>query len=318
MTTAWVVMRHLPLFSVFLGDTVGAIVRQMAEGKPVKLPEVHQVNLGVDYLPRRPQDNTDRNRSSPVAFTGNKFEVRCVGASQQPSISNLVLNAIAADSFNYLYEEINKEKEKGKNIDKAIQSVLQRTFKEHLRIINDGDGYSHSWPNEAKSRGLLNLKTTPEVLEIILSDKNKKLFSNQNVWSEEEFEANVVVDTEKYVYQIHLEAQSLRKLIDCVIFPAGLEMNHKIATAGDAVPKARKDKLKSLTQAIVESSDKLAEKTKHLNSLGGTLKAAKYAAKEVVPQMRDLRVIADELESYVDYKLWPLPTYEDMLYEKHN
>jgi len=164
---------------------------------------------------------------------------------------------------------------------------------------------------------LQNLKTTPEVLEKVLSDKNRQLFSKLGIWTVEEFEANVTVDTERYINQIHLEAQCMRSLIDRFILPAGLEMYNKVQLAADAVPKVRKDRLKNLNNAIVEGADKLAEKAKHLNSLGGTLDAAKYACKEVIPQMRSLRAAADELESIVDYKVWPLPTYEDMLYERH-
>jgi len=305
------------IFSVYLGDAVGATVRQIAEGKPTVLPAPPKFDLGVGYLPIRAQDNTDRNRSSPVAFTGNKFEVRCVGSSQQPAMSNLVLNAIASESFYYLGEEIQKEKKAGKSVDAAVHAVLQRTFKQHLRIINDGDGYSHAWPDEAKGRGLLNLKTTPEVLERVLNDKNRDLFSKLGIWTVAEFEANVSIDTERYSSQIHLEAQSLRNLIDRYILPAGLEMYHKCIINADAVPKSRIDKIKSLTHAITEGSDKLAEKAKQLQSLTG-LEAAHYAVKELVPKMRDVRNAADELESYVDYKLWPLPTYEDMLHERHD
>jgi len=293
-------------------------VRQISEGKKVVLPSLPNYTLGVDYLPIRGQDNTDRNRTSPVAFTGNKFEVRCVGASQQPSISNLVLNAITADSFHFLADEIEKEKKAGKSIDSAIKAVLQRTFHKHLRIVNDGDGYAHDWPEKAVARGLLNLQTTPEVLDVAHNDKNKNLFSKLGIWSLEEFEANITIDTERYISQINLEALSLRNLLDRFILPTGLDMYSKYRQNSEAVPKSRIDKLKSLTNAIAEGSDKLLDKTKHLQSLGSGLDAAKYAGKEIVTQMRDVRNSADELESLVDYRLWPLPTYEDMLYERHD
>jgi len=306
------------IFSVFLGDTVGEIVRSIAEGRPTVLPEPPQIDLGVNYLPRRAADNTDRNRTSPVAFTGNKFEVRCVGASQAPATSNLVLNAITADSFNFLSDEIEKEKKAGKSVAAALSAVLQRTFKNHLRIINDGDGYSKSWPEEATKKGLLNLKTTPEVLSIVLNQRNKDLFKNLNIWSVEEFEANVTIDTERYYNQIHLEAQSLRNLVDRFILPAGVEYYTKLKGVSDALPKSRLDKVKSLLSDLTTSSEKLADKTKNLNSLGASLEGAKYAVKEVVSQMREVRQLSDELESLVEYKTWPLPSYEDMLYERHD
>jgi glutamine synthetase len=310
------------IFSVYLGDFVGSIVNQIAGGKipkDVKLPDapVPDSILKVDYLPRRPQDNTDRNRTSPVAFTGNKFEVRCVGASQQPSFSNLVLNTITAESYLWLADEIEKEKAAGKSIDNAVNAVLQRTYADHLNIINDGNGYAHDWPEVAVKKGLLNLKTTPEALEKVNTQKNRDLFEKLNVWTPDEFNANVSIDTERYVSQIHLEAQAFRNLIDRYVLPAGLEMYSKVRNNSDAVSKSRIDKIKNLTLSISDKSDKLNSITAHLNSEGGTLNGAKYAQKEVIPLMRDLRAAADELESITDAKLWPLPTYEEMLYEIH-
>jgi glutamine synthetase len=310
------------IFSVYLGDFVGSIVRQIAGGKipkDVKLPDtpIPESILKVDYLPRRPQDNTDRNRTSPVAFTGNKFEVRCVGASQQPAFSNLVLNTITAESYNYLADEIEKEKAAGKSIDNAVNAVLSRTYAEFQNIINDGNGYSHDWPEVAVKKGLLNLKTTPEALEKVNTQKNRDLFEKLNVWTGEEFDANIAIDTERYVHQIHLEAQAFRNLIDRYVLPAGLEMYAKVRSNSEAISKSRIDKIKNLTHSISDKSDKLATLTAHLNSEGGTLNGAKYAQKEIVPLMRDLRADADELESITEAKTWPLPTYEEMLYERH-
>lgn len=273
----------------------------------------------MDYLPRRAQDNTDRNRTSPVAFTGNKFEVRCVGSSQPPATSNLVLNAITADSFYYLAEEISKEKKAGKSVDDAILAVLQRTCKHHIRIVNDGDGYSPEWPVEAAKRGLLNLKSTPLVLETVLNERNKKLFSSLGIWSEEEFEANITVDSERYTSQIHLEAQSLRNLVDRFILPAGIEYYQKIKSVSDAIPKSRIDKVKSLLNDLTISSEKLADKAKQLQSMDiSSIDTGKFAGLEVFTQMAEVRRHADELETLVEYKLWPLPSYEDMLHERHD
>jgi glutamine synthetase len=305
------------IFSVYLGDYVGSIVRHLAEGKKPNLPNPSPRDLGVDYLPLRPQDNTDRNRTSPVAFTGNKFEVRCVGASQQPAFSNLVLNTITAEAYTYLANEIEKEKSNGKSIDAALSAVLQRTFKEHDRIINDGNGYAKDWPDRAVKKGLLNLKSTPEVLSVILSKKNIELFQKFRIWNEEEFTANVTVDTEKYFHQIHLEAQSLRNLIDRFILPAGLEMYSKLKQNAEVVPKSRIDKLKELNLNLANKADALAERVSKLYSYEGSLTGAKYANSDVIPLMIQLREHADELETVIDSKLWPFPTYEEMLFERH-
>jgi len=305
------------IFSVYLGDYVGSIVRNLAEGKKPNLPNPAPKDLGVDYLPRRPQDNTDRNRTSPVAFTGNKFEVRCVGASQQPAFSNLVLNTITADAYTYLANEIEKEKSNGKSIDAAISTVLQRTFKEHDRIINDGNGYAKDWPERAVKKGLLNLKNTPDVLSMIRSKKNIELFQKFGVWNEEEFNANVTVDTEKYFHQIHLESQSLRSIIDRFILPAGLEMYSKLKDNKDVVPKSRIDKLRELNLNLANKADALAERNTKLYSHEGSLEGAKYASSDVIPLMIQLREHADELETITDSKLWPFPTYEEMLFERH-
>jgi len=252
-----------------------------------------------------------------VAFTGNKFEVRCVGASQQPAFSNLVLNTITADAYTYLANEIEREKSNGKSIDAALSAVLQRTFKEHDRIINDGNGYAKDWPDRAVKKGLLNLKSTPEVLSVILSKKNIELFQKFGIWSEEEFTANVTVDTEKYFHQIHLEAQSLRNLIDRFILPAGLEMYSKLKQNAEVVPKARIDKLKELNLNLANKADALAERAAKLYSHEGSLTGAKYANSDVIPLMIQLREHADELETVTDSKLWPFPTYEEMLFERH-
>jgi len=194
---------------------------------------------------------------------------------------------------------------------------LQKTYAEFQNVVNDGDGYSHDWPDAAVKKGLLNLKTTPEALEKVNTQKNRDLFEKLSVWTPEEFDANINIDTERYVHQIHLEAQAFRNLVDRFVLPAGLEMYSKVRAHPEALSKSRIDKIKNLTHAISEKSDKLATVTAHLNSEGGTLKGAKYASKEVIPLMRDLRADADDLEAITEARLWPLPTYEEMLYERH-
>jgi glutamine synthetase len=191
-----------------LGDYIFALVKSVIDGTAPPSPVDRNVNLGVPYLPKHPRDPTDRNRTSPFAFTGNKFEVRCVGASQRPAISNMLLNTITADSFDYLADEIEKLISTGKNVEAAIKEVVTATLTKHQRIIFEGNNYSAEWVKEAERRGIKNYKTTPEVLDVVFNEKNVQLLDKQKVMSRDEFHANVVVDYETYNKVAHLEAQS--------------------------------------------------------------------------------------------------------------
>jgi len=305
------------IFSVYLGDTVSKLVKDIAEGKEPDLPKIKDVDLGVPYLPKREMDNTDRNRTSPVAFTGNKFEVRCVGASQVVATSNLILNTITADSFDYLGGLLKEKIGKGVSIPKAVKEVCRDTFQKHLKIINEGNGYDKSWPETAVKRGLFNFKTTPDVLNVVLNDRNIKVFDRLGVWSKEEFESNVVIEYEKYIAQIHLEAQGLRKIADCYIIPSSVSYLNSLRHSGQLAPTNRVERISKLINSAVEEADGLDAKVTLLNT-SDHKEGANYCLNTILPQMHKLRNVLDELERYVDAKLWPLPTYEQMLYARHS
>jgi len=259
---------------------------------------------------------TDRNRTSPFAFTGNKFEVRCVGSSQRPAISNMLLNTISADAFDYLADELEKLIAKGKPVDQAIQQVVKETLTKHQRIIYEGNGYSAEWVKEAERRGLKNYKTTPEVLDVVYNDKNIQLLERHKVMTSEEFKANVIVDYETYNKVAHLEAQSLRRLADRWIVPATVKYQKDLLALGEYTPQSRAKQLGELVASAIKASDELGVLAKELSSTEDPKAAAKHTLKKVIPKGAELRSYLDDLELIVDQAYWPMPTYEEILHEK--
>jgi len=283
---------------------------------PPPKPVDRHVDLGVPYLPSHPRDFTDRNRTSPFAFTGNKFEVRCVGSSQRPAISNMLLNTISADSFDYLSDELEKIIAKGKPVEQAINQVVKDTLNKHQRIIFEGNNYSEAWIKEAERRGVKNYKTTPEVLDIVFNDKNIQLLERHKVMTRDEFHANVVVDYETYNKVAHLEAQSIRRLADRWIVPATVKYQKDLLALGQHAPQARVKQLSELVASAIKASDELGVLAKQLSSTEAHKAAAQVALKQVIPKGVELRGYLDDLELLVDQAYWPLPTYEEILHEK--
>jgi len=303
------------IFSVYLGSYLFELVNHLVDGK--KMPDPYpEIDLGVPYLPSHPKDRTDRNRTSPFAFTGNKFEVRCVGASQRPSVSNMILNTISADSFDHIADELEKLISKGKTVEVAIKQVVKDTLAKHRNIIFEGNGYSHEWVEEAAKRGLYNFKTTPEVLDFVYNKKNIDLLSKHKVMYPEEFFANVQVDYEIYNKVAHLEAQSLRRLSDRWIIPAAIKYQKDILALGNHGPTARLKQLTDLVNNSVKAGDELGVLAKQLSSTEDAKAAAQHSLKKVIPKAAELRSYLDDLELLVDKLYWPLPTYEEILHEK--
>eukprot|EP01125_Pyxidicula_operculata_P022738 TRINITY_DN9540_c0_g1_i1.p1 TRINITY_DN9540_c0_g1~~TRINITY_DN9540_c0_g1_i1.p1 ORF type:complete len:726 (+),score=203.99 TRINITY_DN9540_c0_g1_i1:58-2235(+) len=304
------------IISVYLGDELGALVDAILAGKQPPQPVDPNVDLGVSYLPKHPRDTTDRNRTSPFAFTGNKFEVRCVGSSQRPAVSNFILNSLSADSFDYLSEELEKEIAKGTSVDKAIHKVVKETLEKHKRIIFQGNGYSAEWQKEAEKRGLKNYRTTPEVLSEVYNDKNVNLFTKHKVLTAEEFAANVTVDQETYVKVTNVEAQSLRALTNRWIVPAVVRYQTELLNLGERAPAGRLDKITGLTNEAVKLADALGDATSKLADISDPKEATFFARDTVIAGSKKLRSVLDELETLVDQKHWPLPTYEEILHER--
>jgi len=242
--------------------------------------------------------------------------IRCVGSSQRPAISNMLLNTISADSFEYLADELEKLIAKGKSVEQSVQQVVKDTLTKHQRIIYEGNNYSHEWIKEAERRGVKNYKTTPEVLDVVYNDRNIQLLEHHKVMTKDEFKANVVVDYETYNKVAHLEAQSLRRLADRWILPATVKYQKDLLALGQHAPQIRVKQLSELVANAIKASDELGVLAKELSSTEDYKAAAQVALKKVIPKGVELRSYLDDLELLVDQAYWPLPTYEEILHEK--
>jgi glutamine synthetase len=301
------------IISVYLGDYIGALIESVITGKAAP-PEVDaKLDLGVGHLPRRDRDNTDRNRTSPVAFTGNKFEVRGVGASQNPAHSNYILNVLMADSFGLFADEIKKKTGKGASVDAAVKELIKEQFKQHQRIINDGDGYSAQWPEEAAKRGLVNLKDTIQTLDYVNSQKSRDLLGRHGVLNDEEFTAHIIIDYANYAAAALLEGGCLRDMANKDILPAAINYQNRVHQNGSLVPQGLQKKLSALITSAYENTEKLSEACAQLSSISDEIEGARYGAKIVVPLTKELRKSLDALEDIVDRKEWPYPAYEELL-----
>jgi glutamine synthetase len=266
-----------------------------------------------------PKDSTDRNRTSPFAFTGNKFEFRMVGSSQSISGPSFTLNTIVADVLSDIADEL----EKAGDVQAAVQKILQDIVTKHARVVFNGDNYSEEWAAEAARRGLPNIRSTVEALKTIPAKENFALFTKHGVLSETELRARAEIMLETYSRQINVEAQTMLSMARRQILPACCEYSARLGAAVTAVSGAgaKADTHKALLQRVcdlvatleanIEALDKARAKA---SSTKGHEHQAERYRNDVVPAMQALRAVADELETIVDAKLWPLPTYAEMLF----
>jgi glutamine synthetase len=275
------------------------------------------MRVGVDVLPNIPRDTTDRNRTSPVAFTGNKFEFRMIGASQSVADPNIVLNTIMAEELGLFADEL----EKAEDFDAALHELVVREFRAHKRVIFDGNGYSEDWKKEAAKRGLSNLATTPEAMASFLSPKNIELVTKHRIFTEAEFRARCEIQLETYIKTINIEALTAIDMIRHQILPAAMGYTEKL-TRGIlnkqqiGLPKKAEMRLaKRLSDAcdkLFDACEQLAEDLKKVPADTG--KAAAYYGSVIVGDMNRAREQADILEANTDKSLWPYPTYSDLLF----
>ncbi len=283
--------------SIFLGDCLTDVVEQIEAGGASRSKDGGQIHLGVDLLPKLPRGNTDRNRTSPFAFTGNRFEFRAVGSNQSPAGANVVLNTIVAESFDTICTQIETAVAGGKEFNSALQEVLAEVITEHKRILFNGDGYTDEWLEEAAKRGLPNLVDTEASLEALTTDKAKDLFAKYNVLSNEELESRYNIYVEAYATLIAIEAGVAADIAKTMIIPAAVSAVVEYA----AVPAVA---------GIAAEMSSLLEKAV---ASAATLEAAKNA-KAQIAAMNELRASADALEAIVPVDLWPMPSYADMLF----
>jgi glutamine synthetase len=311
------------IISIFLGDQLNDIIEQIEKGEATSSKNGTFMEIGVSTLPDLPKDTTDRNRTSPFAFTGNKFEFRAVPSSLSLGDPNCFLNTMVAEALDDIATELEAEVKKGTDFLKAVQKILTETIKKHKRIIFNGDNYSEDWRKEAEKRGLYNFKTLVDAMPSLITEKNFKLFDKYKVLSKRELEARYVIQLEGYNKTINQEGQVTLDIGRRQILPAALRYQTDLATsislvksvASDADLKPQIDLLKQVTSEISSLKTKLDALEHELNHEGGDeLSHAKHFRDKVIPKMKDVRVIADNLETIVDNEYWPLPTYAEMLY----
>ncbi|MBP5756287.1 MAG: glutamine synthetase III [Spirochaetales bacterium] len=308
------------IISIFLGDELTEIMESIAAGKAAKGAAKTKMELGVHVLPSIPKDTTDRNRTSPFAFTGNKFEFRMLGSSFSVSGPNIVLNTVVAKVLKGFYETLKD----AKDFDSAVAELVRDTYKKHSRIVFNGNNYSAEWVKEAQKRGLLNLKATPEALDAFIAPKNIELFSEFGVFSPAEMHSRYEILNEVYSKTVRIEAVTLRDMIVQQIIPAVSSYSSFLAQAINS-KKAAVSALRcrteiSLLERVSELNDTLSDRVELLQSL--IEKSSSHSGSElahfirscIVPAMEDVRKVSDDLELIVGRDFWPIPTYADILF----
>jgi glutamine synthetase len=312
------------ILSVFLGEQLEDIINQIEKGAASRSKKSGIMELGVSVLPPLPKDATDRNRTSPFAFTGNKFEFRAVGSTAPIYFANTVLNTAAADTIGDMVDQLEKAAKSG-NFNKALAALLQKVVKEHKRVIFSGNGYSEAWHKEAAKRGLPNLKTTPDALHAMDKSEYKKLFAKHKVLSNKEYTAREEIMWERYVKQINIEALATVDIARNQILPAAVKYQSELATtikATEDVVSANNTGAKAVLEDVVENINSLysgieAVKKAHAAAAGASSlpKQAEAYRDQVLPAMGLVREAADTLEGLVSDELWPLPKYREMLFQ---
>ena len=297
------------IISIFLGEQLTDIINQLEKGKPSSSKKGSEIEIGVSMLPPLPKDATDRNRTSPFAFTGNKFEFRAVGSEQSCSTPNTALNTIVAWALDEVIGQIEALTSKGMDFNSAVQSVLQKEIKDHKRVLFDGTGYSDEWKAEAERRGLPNLKTTLEALEAYRDPKVVKLYKDYGVLSEVELESRYVVEKEKYETIIALEANCALTMAKTMYLPEGISYAAELADSCSSLTDFVHTGISRLAKAAAENVEGLAQEIEKLEKAvdSGETKAELEA-------MADVRKFVDALERIVPDSQWPVPGYGEMFF----
>jgi len=313
------------IISVFLGEQLQDVMDQLEKGPAKSTKQGGFMEIGVSVLPKLPRDAGDRNRTSPFAFTGNKFEFRAVGGSQSIGGPNTVLNTIVAESLDYVATYLeNAVKAQGKDLNRAIQEVLTAMLKESKKVIFNGDNYTEEWHQEAERRGLPNLKNTVDCLPVITRKDTIDLLTKYKVYSERELQSRLTILSENYVKTVNIEGQLMSLMARTQILPACLRYQAEVAQAVNATKAAgvengaQVELLKSLTKTISDFQSATAALDKSLahHGDGDPYAHARSMRDQVLPAMTVVRSAGDKLETMVADDHWPLPTYREMLFIK--
>ena len=264
-------------------------------------------------LPPLPKEAGDRNRTSPFAFTGNKFEFRALGSSMSLALPNTVLNTIVAEAVDYLSEELEDALEAGTELETALRPILQRSYAANKQIVFGGDGYSGDWHLDAGARGLLNLPTTADALPYLVADDTTTVFSNYGVLSERELESRYEVMLEQYITTINIEAETAADIAKTMLLPAGARHMALMLAAqlGELASEAE-----ALVGELVDKIAVLQSANLEANQPRDTQEHANYVTATTIPAMNDVREVAVRLEKVVTDDLWPLPKYSEILFVK--
>jgi len=312
------------ILSIFLGEMLTDIFEQIEKGGAKSTKSGGTLDTGVGVLPKLPRDSGDRNRTSPFAFTGNKFEFRAVSSGQSIAYPNIALNVAVADSLDYVATELEKLVKGGKSIEQAATALLPTLIKANKRIIFNGNNYSKEWEKEAGKRGLLNLKNTVDALPELVSKEVVALFEKYKVLNGRELHARYEIMLEQYNKTINVEGQLMVLMANRYILPAALEYQGRVAQSVAAVKAAgtKSAEGKKTLDAVIELTDDFKRATLKLEKAlghegnGAANKHAKYYRDVVIPAMTALRETGDALEAITPHELWPLATYREMLFIK--
>ena len=305
------------IVSIFVGDELTAIIRSIIDGTNYEAPEKSMLRIGVDAMPAIPKDTTDRNRTSPLAFTGNKFELRMLGSSQSIAEPNIALNTIMAEELSRFADEL----ETAEDFDTALHDLVCKAFTDHQRVLFGGNGYSPEWKEEAARRGLSNLPSTAACLPAMLSDKNIDLVVRHGIYTETEFRARYAIHLEAYNKNVGIEARTMVDMALHQILPAALRYTHDLcetAAAKQAIGAPHHAE-SDLINRLSTHTDKLYQEVESLKTSLASIpasaaEASVYYLNTVIPCMNTMREVADVLESLTDKSYWPYPTYSDLLY----
>ena len=308
------------IVSMFLGDELTEILEGLVSGKAVNGKGKVQMELGVHVLPAFPKDTTDRNRTSPFAFTGNKFEFRMLGSSFSVAGPNIVLNTIVAKELRGFYEVLKD----AQDFNSAVTELVRKTYSEHRRIVFNGNNYAPEWVTEAEKRGLLNLKSSPDAYDAFIAPKNIELFSEFGIFNSVEMHSRYEILNEEYYKTIHIEAMTLIDMVNRQVLPACMkyagEVAASVAAKKSVIPTLECRSESALITEVTALIDKLGgavtelEKTVTLSAEYTGSDLAHYSRNAIIPAMDLVRDFADSLELIVDQKDWPYPTYGEMLF----
>ena len=307
------------IMSIYVGDELEGILQAIKNGTNYDAAKKGKMTIGADVLPPIPKDSTDRNRTSPFAFTGNRFEFRSVGSALSISGPNTILNAILADTLKKFADEL----EKSTDFNNDLEQLIKREITEHWRILFNGNGYGQEWIEEAEKRGLKNYRTTPKAIEHYLDKKNVELFEGLGIYTRDEMKSHSDIKLEKYCQVLNIEVNTMLEMVHKDIIPAAFKYMNVLADTEFKMQRvfslceAGVSLLKELNFLINELSntaDFLNKKHEEANQIPTLMEKAHAYAKSVLPAMQDVRAIADKIEPLLGEEYKPFPSYEDLLY----